>query len=249
MHKVKKLKLLESLFEWRFSSREKFLKLKTGIIRRGTITNLQSSIEQFKTVTISSQIWMAQNLNISNFRNGEEIPEVKTDEEWKNAGEQKKPAWCSYNNDPENGKKIGKLYKCYALMDSRGLAPKGWHVPSNEDWDKLTDNLGGNNEAGIKMKSISGWNENGNGTNISGFAALPGGQRSGNGSYSAIGNTGFWWSSTEKGSDWTYGVWYRAISKSIGDVHRDYENEENGFSVRCICIQQDIVLGQSDFHT
>jgi len=120
MHKVKKLKLLESLFEWRFSSREKFLKLKTGIIRRGTITNLQSSIEQFKTVTISSQIWMAQNLNISNFRNGEEIPEVKTDEEWKNAGEQKKPAWCSYNNDPENGKKIGKLYKCYALMDSRG---------------------------------------------------------------------------------------------------------------------------------
>ena len=249
MDKVKKLTVLESLFKWRILSRKKFHKLKAEIIRGGTITNVLPTIEQFKTVKISNQIWMLENLNVSNFRNGEEIPEVKTDEEWKTAGEQGKPAWCYYNNDPENGKKFGKLYNCYAVKDLRGLSPNGWHVPSNEDWHKLIENIGGESESGIKMKSTNGWNENGNGNNITGFTALPGGQRSGNGSFYGIGNTGYWWSSTEKGSDWTYGVWYRAISKSVGDVHRDYENETNGFSVRCICILQDLVLGQSDFHT
>jgi uncharacterized protein (TIGR02145 family) len=211
--------------------------------------SFQSTIEQFKIVKISNQIWMLENLNVSNFRNGEEIPEAKTDKDWKKVGEQGKPAWCYYNNDPENGKKFGKLYNCHALKDPRGLAPVGWRVPSNEDWDQLTDKIGGNNGAGMKMKSTIGWNMNGNGTNISGFAALPGGQRSGNESFVGIGDSGYWWSSTEKGSDWTYGVWYRSMSKSNGDVHKDYENEENGLSVRCIFLQQDLVLGQSDFLT
>lgn len=223
--------------------------MKDGIIKRGSITNVQPAIEQFKIVKISNQIWMAENLNVGNFRNGEEIPEAKTNEQWKKAGEEGKPACCNYNNDPENGKKFGKLYNCYALKDPRGLTPPGCYVPSNEDWEKLIDNIGGNNEAAIKMKNTSGWNMNGNGTNISGFTALPGGRRTGNGSFSGIGDFGYWWSSTEKGSDWTYGVWYRSISKSVGNVHRDYDNEENGFSVRFICLQQDLVLGQSDFHT
>jgi uncharacterized protein (TIGR02145 family) len=249
MDKVKNLKILESFFKWSFFCWEKFRKLKAGVIRRWQNTNVQSTIEQFKTVKISNQIWMLENLNVSRFRNGDEIPEVKTEEEWKKAGEQGKAAWCYYNNDPEYGKKFGKLYNCYALMDPRGLVFAGWSVPSNEEWDKLTDHLGGNNEAGIKMKNTSGWNENGNGNNLSGFKALPGGQRSGNGSFDGIGNAGYWWSSTEKGSDWTYGVWYRSMSKSNSVVHRDYENEQNGFSVRCICLQQDRVLDHSDFHT
>jgi len=81
------------------------------------------------TVNIGTQTWMAKNLNVSIFANGDPIPEVKTNEEWKKAAEEKKPAWCYYENDPANGAIYGKLYNWYAVSDPRGLAPKGWHIP------------------------------------------------------------------------------------------------------------------------
>jgi hypothetical protein len=98
---------------------------------------------------------MAENLNVSTFRNGDPIPEAKTDEEWKKAGKEGKPAWCYYENDPKNGAKYGKLYNWYAVNDPRGLAPAGWHVPSDAEWTTLGDQLG--DEASNKMKSTSGW--------------------------------------------------------------------------------------------
>ena len=110
-----------------------------------------------QTVTIGTQVWMTKNLDVSTFRNGDPIPEAKTDEEWKKAGENKQPAWCYYNNYPANGAKYGKLYNWYAVNDSRGLAPIGYHIPSDAEWTKLTDFLGGE-VAGTKMKSKSGWN-------------------------------------------------------------------------------------------
>jgi uncharacterized protein (TIGR02145 family) len=82
-------------------------------------------------IKIGTQIWATRNLDASTFRNGDTIPEAKTDEEWKAAGNDKKPAWCYYNNDPANGKKYGKLYNYYAVKDKRGLAPEGWHIPSD----------------------------------------------------------------------------------------------------------------------
>lgn len=109
----------------------------------------------YKTVTIGTQVWMKENLNVSTFRNGDPIPEAKTDEEWERAGEEGKPAWCYYNNDPKNGTKYGKLYNWYAVNDPRGLAPSGYHVPTNEEWKMIKDFLG--DDAGTKMKSTRGW--------------------------------------------------------------------------------------------
>ena len=115
-------------------------------------------ISYAQSVTIGTQVWMTKNLDVSTFRNGEPIPQSKTDEEWEKAGQNKQPAWCYYENDPANGAKYGKLYNWYAVIDSRGLAPVGYHIPSDAEWTKLTDFLGGEKVAGTKMKSKSGWN-------------------------------------------------------------------------------------------
>jgi uncharacterized protein (TIGR02145 family) len=109
----------------------------------------------FKSVKIGTQTWMIENLNVERFRNGDLIPQAKTNDEWERAGENKKPAWCYYDNDPKNGAKYGKLYNWYAVNDPRGLAPAGWHVPTDTEWTTLGDYLG--NDAGMKMKSTSGW--------------------------------------------------------------------------------------------
>lgn len=95
----------------------------------------------YKSVIIGNQSWMAENLNTSKFRNGDPIPEVKTDEEWAKALKEGRPAWSYYDNDPKKGEIYGKLYNFYAVNDSRGLAPNGWHIPSDNEWTVLTDYL------------------------------------------------------------------------------------------------------------
>ena len=192
-----------------------------------------SSMSYTQTVTIGSQVWMTKNLNVDKFRNGDPIPQAKTDEEWANAGKNKQPAWCYYDNDPANGDKYGKLYNWYAVNDPRGLAPEGWKIPSDEDWTLLTDHLGGEEVAGGKMKSTSGWAESGNGTNESGFSGLPGGTSYGDGTFGGIGNEGDWWSSVENS---TSNAWFRALSFFNGAVYRfnDGYFMDGGFSVRCL---------------
>ena len=112
-------------------------------------------ISYAQTVTIGAQVWMTKNLDVATFRNGDPIPQAKTNEEWEKAGENKQPAWCYYDNDPANAAKYGKLYNWYAVIDSRGLAPVGYHIPTDAEWTKLEDFLG--SDAGTKMKSKSGW--------------------------------------------------------------------------------------------
>ncbi len=102
-----------------------------------------------KEIKIGSQIWADKNLNESYFRNGDPIPEAKTYEEWKKAGDEGSPAWCYYANDAENGKKYGKLYNWYAVIDQRGLIPYGWHVPSDLEWKQLVDFLGKENDGDL----------------------------------------------------------------------------------------------------
>lgn len=118
----------------------------------GTLKDLRDG-KVYKTVKIGTQTWMAENLNVDRFRNGDLIPQAKSDEEWKAAGENGKPAWCFYDNNPKNGEKFGKLYNWYTVSDPRGLAPKGWHIPSDKEWTVLTEYLGGGEKAGAKMKS------------------------------------------------------------------------------------------------
>lgn len=191
--------------------------------------NQTSSVIEVK---IGNQVWMAENLNVDKFRNGDPITHAQSDEEWKRAGEEGKPAWCYYDNNPENGRKYGKLYNWYSIIDPRGLAPIEWTIPSDEDWNELIDFLEGNRDAGKKMKSKSGWDKNGNGTNESGFSGLPGGARRPNGDFLYIGESSCWWSSTD--DDSLSFVWTRIVEHGSDRVTRGSTPMGAGFSVRCL---------------
>jgi len=179
-------------------------------------------------VKIGTQTWTSKNLDVTTYRNGDKIPQVQDANAWEKLTT---GAWCYYENKAENGTKYGKLYNWYAVMDARGLAPKGYHIPTDKEWTMLTDYLGGDSIAGAKMKRRSGWKNNGNGTNASGFAGLPGGYRSYDGYFSNVGANGYWWSSSE--SD-TYDAWYRYLYSNNGNVYRSSAYKQNGFSVRCL---------------
>ena len=184
-----------------------------------------------QTVTIGTQVWMTKNLDVSTFRNGDPILQVKSNEEWIKAGKDGKPAWCYYKNKKKNGKKYGKLYNWHAVNDSRGLAPTGCHIPTDAEWTILSAYLGGEDAAGKKMKSTSGWNDEGNGTNSSGFSGLPGGTRGKSGYCSSIGSFGYWWSASEYDTSYAYS---RSLYGNIDFLFRDGYSKEGGLSVRCL---------------
>ena len=135
---------------------------------------------KYKTVQIGNQIWMAENLRVTHFANGDEIQVIEDDKEWEKAGHEKKPATCCFQNKPANEKTYGKLYNWFSVTDPRGLAPEGWHIPTEEEWKEL-ENFVGKRDAGTKLKSTEGWHRKKNGTNETGFNGLPGGDRSWNG--------------------------------------------------------------------
>ena len=166
-------------------------------------------IDQIKTIQIGTQVWMVENLNVDRFRNGDLIPEARTEEAWQKAGDNKQPAWCYYNNDPKNGATYGKLYNWYAVNDPRGLAPKGYHVPRDAEWTVLTNY----------------------GTHRGGFSGLPGGSRNSFGPYNEDGEYGFWWSATE---DETINAWGRLMLYHNDNVDRGYFCKGEGLSVRCL---------------
>lgn len=180
------------------------------------------------TVKIGEQIWMIRNLDVEQFRNGDRIPEVKSDEEWDKAGKEGKPAWCHFRNKADNGKKYGKLYNFHAVSDPRGLAPKGWQVPTEAEWDSLVSQYGSEDEAGDALKSAADFPK-GTGDNRSGFAALPGADRL---YYGPWGNDGYanFWTSSGKDSQ----AIYINICPSDGYVTKMEYPKGSGFSVRCI---------------
>ena len=192
------------------------------------------SAESDGLVTIGSQVWTSKNLDVATYRNGDVIPEVQDEHEW---GDLTTGAWCYYDNDAANGTKYGKLYNWYAVHDRRGLAPKGFHIPTDEEWTKLQDYLSEGSENvfggsdGTKMKSTSGWSNNGNGTNSSGFSGLPCGFRIENGKFPKNVSFGYWWSSTERKTNQS---WTRYLNDKNGSLIRSYLMEKTGVSVRCI---------------
>ncbi len=189
-----------------------------------------NKVKDAGAITIGTQIWAVANLNVSTFRNGDTIPEAKTNKEWVAAGESGKPAWCYYNNDPANGPKYGKLYNWYAVNDPRGLAPAGWSLPGDGDWTKLMYYLGGPEASGRKMKNTTGWIDGNIGTNDSGFTGLSGGYRVENGIFLNLGSIGTWWSTTESKSSSAIDF-YLSLSGSLG---RTGNPRQRGESVRCI---------------
>ena len=184
------------------------------------------------TVVIGTQQWMGNNLDVTNYRNGDPIPYVTDATEWAGLTT---GAWCYYNNDPANGNLYGKLYNWHAVNDPRGLAPLGWHVPTDAEWTTLTTTLGGTSAAGGKMKmaGTTRWTTPNTGaTNSSGFAGLPGGGRYGLGTFNFFGGYGYWWSSTEGD---TTNAWYRYLYYGFSNVDRFITiNKAYGFSVRCL---------------
>jgi uncharacterized protein (TIGR02145 family) len=183
-----------------------------------------------ETVRIGTQNWAIANLNVSTFRNGDSIPEARTNKEWIAAGDAGKPAWCYYNNDPAIGRIYGKLYNWYAVNDPRGLAPAGWTLPTDADWTQLINYSGKQGAPGSKMKSSSRWSEGNDGTNETGFTGFPSGYRVENGAFSNVGSIGIWWSTTENNLLSAIDH-YLSQSSSVG---RSSSPKQRGESVRCL---------------
>jgi uncharacterized protein (TIGR02145 family) len=193
------------------------------------VTDIDGTV--YTSIVINGQEWMQQNLAVTKYRNGDPIPTGLDNTTWQNttAG-----AYAIYNNDAANNTIYGKLYNWYAVNDSRGLCPTGWHVPSDGEWTTLETSLGGSSVAGGNMKSTTGWNAPNTGaTNESGFSGLPGGDRRTSGAYSDIGNYGYWWSSTEFDSVY---VWARRLDcfTSVLVRYGINDGKRYGFSVRCV---------------
>jgi|GEM_PF-1676607 len=197
--------------------------------------NASTTQSDVSSVKIGSQIWMSKDLDVSSFTNGDPIPQAKSTEEWKNALDKQTPAWCYFDYDPSNGIKYGKLYNWYAVNDPRGLAPKGWHVSSDNEWNTLAEQVGGVDKAAVALKSTSGWDNNGNGTNSSGFAGLPGGglqTSTGNAiSFYGIHQTGNWWTSTAFNDVL---AWTRILQKNDNALLRAVGKKNFGIPVRCV---------------
>ncbi|MCK9203556.1 MAG: fibrobacter succinogenes major paralogous domain-containing protein [Bacteroidales bacterium] len=185
----------------------------------------------YHPITIGKQVWLTENLRVTHFQNGEAIPEAKNKTEWKNL---KSASRCNLDNDPSMAAVYGSLYNWYAVDDKRNICPKGWHVPSENEWSELTNFLGGEAIAGGKMKNQGhdrwAWPNSG-ATNESGFNAIPNGYRSNLGTFYPLDTYTFFWTSTGYSGDC-------ALSKFLQNDYDGVTTIENdhafGFSVRCI---------------
>ena len=195
-----------------------------GVSNSSGGTDKGNDINNYRTVVIGTQTWMAENLNY-------------------NVSGSK----C-YNNLNSNCDIYGRLYNWSTAMalpascnastcsgqirsPNQGICPDGWHIPSDTDWDVLMSYAGGSSVAGAKLKSVSGWNNNGNGTDQYGFSALPGGYGNSGGSFDYVGNFGVWWSANEYNSGNAHD---RLIDYIDGNAYWGYDDKPNFQSVRCV---------------
>jgi uncharacterized protein (TIGR02145 family) len=197
----------------------------------------------YPTIIINGREWTETNLNVNHFNNGNSIPNVQVNADWYALTS---AAYSYFNNDSANyAQYYGKIYNFYAVNDSRKLCPAGWNVPSDQEWKNLEMFLGmtqaqadntswrGTTE-GTKLKSTIGWNSNGNGTNLSGINAFPGGRRNPNGNFSDLGNEAAFWTSTGQGSLPFQNAYDRRIMSIYEKIYRLGESVKGGFYVRCI---------------
>lgn len=195
----------------------------------GKIADIDGNI--YNTVRIGNQEWTVENLRTIRYNDGTIIPNILDYSEWTSTTS---GALCAYDNIQNNVSSFGYLYNGLAVLSNK-LAPANgnWRVPTDYDWAKLENLVGGNSSAGSALKSQSGWNENGNGFDSFGFSALPGGMRSGSAGsfFSSINSSGFFWCSTP---NLTTTIWRRSISFNTTDSYRWSSNKNNGFSVRLV---------------
>lgn len=200
---------------------------------------------EYKTVLIGDQIWMAENIKVTHYPDGSTIPNVTEDSDWWSL-DYTDDAWCYYNNDSRVGDTYGALYNWAAATNNsiantnspnevQGVCPDGWHLPSDEEWNTLTEYLGGKGVAGGKMKEIGGsefWKyPNVGATNESSFTALGGGSRPSGSSFTRLRDEANFWTSTEVDSA---EAWVRILYYDSPGIRRTNKPKNSGFSVRCI---------------
>ncbi len=195
----------------------------------GTETDIDGNV--YKTITIGTQTWMAENLKVTKYNDDTSIPLVTDNTAWTKLTT---PGYCWSNNDEATYKNTyGALYNWHAVNTGK-LCPTGWHVPADSEWTTLTTYLGGDTIAGGKLKEIgiTHWRSPNTGaTNSSGFTALPGGYRYNyDGSFGGMGGTGGFWSATESGSD----AWNRHLNYDNANVSRSDNSKTNALPVRCL---------------
>ena len=219
---------------------------KTDAVVTTSVSDIDGNV--YPAVTIGKQTWTKTNLNVTQYNDGTLINEAQTDEEWAKAARDQAPAWCSYNRDSANDSIYGKLYNWYAVVNRKGLAPEGWHVPAKSEWEVLINTLGTN--AALKMIDVSGSNVDNwapliatyvpktpeelpdvltKMLNKSKFTAVPVGFRSSSGRFFHEFRIAYWWTSTEADDD-SY-AWCRSLGLSNCST---YDNKRYGFSIRCL---------------
>lgn len=197
-----------------------------------TVTDIDGNV--YKTITIGTQTWMAENLRTTRYRNGDTIPQVTGNAAWKSLSSD---AYCTYENTTDLDKiaTTGRLYNWFAVSDSRNIAPTGWHVSTDTEWTTLITFLGGESTAGGKLKETGTlhWNSPNTGaSNSSGFTALPSGRREyDNGNFINLGYDGFWWTSSAYNPDYS---WYYDLHYTFASINRANFHKQYGFSVRCV---------------
>lgn len=208
------------------------------IIERGTVTDIDGN--QYQTVKIGDQWWMAENLKVKHYQDGSPIQEIPTSEADSVWAQTLVGSYCSFEEST-----FGCLYNHLAVEDLNGIAPAGWHIPSDAEWKTLEKTIGmqqnqidalawrGTNEAEILMnKALLGWPQSSIafGSDLYGFAALPGGCRVNNGSTNVEKSTAFFWTNSTVGNL----AWYRYLDAQKKSIFRQQTYRSYGMSIRCI---------------
>jgi uncharacterized protein (TIGR02145 family) len=200
----------------------------------GSVKDIDDNV--YPTIKIGNQVWMAENLKTTKYNTSVPIPNVMNDADWKSLST---GAWCYFSNNTENNTTYGKLYNWYVVNTGK-LCPKGWHIPTDEEWEQLVTYL--NRDAGIKVKSTGNnadgtglWakktGENTEGTNESGLTGLPGGDRAVDGTFEEMGTLLAWWSSTETN---VYNAQLRSVNYGNNSLNSFSNDKRGGSSCRCV---------------
>jgi uncharacterized protein (TIGR02145 family) len=210
-------------------------------VRYGTVTDEEGN--SYKTVTIGSQIWTAENLMTTKFNDSDPIPYVADGLKWGNC---EKPGYCWYDNYADSLRHVyGALYNWYAVNSGK-LCPKGWHVPTYSDWERLFQFLGDDFSDKLRETGSRHWISyseiffdinNSSATNSSGFTAIPGGMRSEKGNCTDMAYTGYWWTSMELPNSIAYSIQlYIPCVVSTPRTPQGFQviGKKRGLSVRCM---------------
>ncbi|WP_299057136.1 fibrobacter succinogenes major paralogous domain-containing protein [uncultured Polaribacter sp.] len=194
------------------------MKLKTKVNLLLFLLLSQYVTSQINEINLGENTWMLKNLNTSKFRNGDIIPEAKTIKEFEKYGEEKKPAWCNKNFDKKNGSVYGKLYNYYAVIDSRGISPSGWHVSTKSEWESLISYIG---KSSTQKKEFVNFNAKPGGGLIFSESAIN----------KDIGDGVYYWTSTKESDYYSFSSSIIYSSYYI-DVY-EYHNS-SGMYIRCV---------------